>query len=167
MSSLGGVTTCMRLAAAGAAALLLAGFGPPPDVRGLDGGRIADGGAPVVMVFWRADCAPCLLELRNARAYAEAARPGRLLFVGLQAADPLRRAAQAAGAPAAMIARMDDAPAEVLTAYGGAPPRLPLAVAFDGSGGGFGRVCGRHTGLLGTEQVRAWVRKCGGVDARG
>jgi hypothetical protein len=158
MSRIGiALMTALMLAWSGAARAGL------PELRDLDGGRIAEAGGPTIIAFWRTDCAPCLIELRGARAYAQAARPGRLLFVGLQPAAPLRSAAARAGAPLSLIARSPASPAAILTAFGGAPPRLPLAVAFDRHG----RVCERHAGLLGTEQVRAWVRACGGPDARG
>jgi len=112
-------------------------------------------------MFWRADCAPCLAELRDARSYIEAASPERLFFVGLQGADALRRAAVKAGLPMERVLRANGPPAEILRALGGAPPRLPLAVALDPAG----RICARHSGLLGTELVRRWEQLCGGSHA--
>jgi hypothetical protein len=110
-----------------------------------------------IVAFWRGDCAPCVLELRNARAYHAAASPARLLFVGLQEASALESAASKAKAPAELVARALGDPAQILTLYGDAPPRLPLAVAFTPSGA----VCARHSGLLGVDQVRIWARTCG------
>jgi hypothetical protein len=131
----------------------------------LDGApvNLSQGAGPVVLAFWRSDCAPCILELRGARDYAAAARPGRLLFVGLQDAPALRSAAAKAGAPLAMMVRAEGAPDTILTEFGGAPPRLPLAVALNASG----QVCARHLGLLGTDRVRAWVQSCGRARAGG
>lgn len=131
----------------------------------LDGAPVSlsQGAGPVVLAFWRADCAPCVIELRSARDYAAAARPARLLFVGLQDTPTLRSAVDKAGAPLAMMVRADGPPDAILTDFGGAPPRLPLAVALNASG----QVCARHLGLLGTDRVRAWVQSCGRARAGG
>ena len=118
---------------------------------------------PTILAFWRADCAPCLIELNEAAAYAQAARPGRMLFVGLQQPQVLREAALKAGASLDLIVSADGAASEILTRFGGAPPRLPLAVALDASG----RVCARRHGLLGIERVMAWAQTCGRSHAGG
>lgn len=133
-------------------------------LESLDGAPIAvRGSSPTILAFWRADCAPCLIELGQAQAYADAARPARLLFVGLQDRAALKAAAAKAHAPPAVLARTIGAPSQVLTDLEGFPPRLPLAVALDPSG----RICARRTGLLGTDQVRAWARSCGAAHAQG
>jgi hypothetical protein len=125
-------------------------------LSGESAGGLASPGVTVV-AFWRADCAPCRLEMRAARDYALAAQPGRFLFVGLQDGEALRAAADKEGAPPAMLLRAVGSPASILATYGGTPPRLPLAVAFTASG----RVCARRHGLLGTDRITAWVRNCG------
>ncbi len=50
--------------------------------------------------------------------------------------------------------------AGVLTSWGGAPPRLPLAVAINAA------VCARHTCLIGRDRLAAWTKACGGAQAR-
>jgi hypothetical protein len=157
------------VSAAVAAALLSLAAGSAaasPELRleSLDGAPIGvHGSGPTILAFWRADCAPCLIELGQARAYADAARPARLLFVGLQDRAALEAAAAKAHAPPSFLARAIGAPSQILTELEGPPPRLPLAVALDPSG----RICARRTGLLGTDQVRAWVRSCGASHAHG
>jgi thiol-disulfide isomerase/thioredoxin len=125
--------------------------------------RLSGTGGPVVVAFWQSNCAPCVIELRAARDYAAAARPGRFLFVGLQDASALRAAVDKSKAPLDMVVRAEGEPSTILTSFGGAPPRLPLAVVFDAAG----HVCARHSGLLGSDQVRAWVQACGSAHARG
>jgi hypothetical protein len=140
------------------------GGGPGPlHLESLDGKTLAVGRTPggTILAFWRADCAPCLLELRTARNYAAAARPARFLFVGLQDAPALTNAARKAGAPPEMLVRGVGSASAILTAYGGAPPRMPLAVAFTPSGS----PCASHHGLLGTDRVHAWARECGTTHA--
>jgi thiol-disulfide isomerase/thioredoxin len=123
-----------------------------PIFKTLDGAPlpISTGGRPTVVAFWRADCGPCLMELRNARAYVKAASPGRFIFVGLQPGGDLKKAVEIAGAPLGLQAQAV-----------GAPPRLPLSVAFRGDGS----VCAHHTGLLGTDQVQSWAKICGAPHA--
>ncbi len=126
------------------------------------GGRPTAERFPVVLMFWRADCAPCRLELGDLEAMRRAAAPVRLQLVGLQPAAELRVGLRAANlADDASDVAVQDA-AGVLTSWGGAPPRLPLAVAVDAEGA----VCARHTGLIGRDRLAAWAKACGGAHAR-
>jgi hypothetical protein len=155
---------CLVLAIAPTTAASAAGGQPGPlRLESLDGRPVRIGGTRdgTILAFWRADCAPCLLELRAARSYAAAARPGRFLFVGLQDAPALAAAARKADAPREMLVRGVGTASVILTAYGGAPPRLPLAIALTPSGS----LCARHSGLLGADQVRAWAHDCGAPHA--
>ena len=130
------------------------------------------GGAPArvpvrphgtVVVFWRADCGPCLLELRDLAALRRAASPMSVTPVALQPTRDLDAALRRTGLAAAETLVAPGDGGGVLTLFGGAPPRLPLAVAFDERG----RACSRRTGLLGYDHLRAWARACGGARARG
>lgn len=120
---------------------------------------LAPYGESVTTLFWRADCGPCLLELSDLDALRRAARPGRLVAVALQGGGDLRVALRKLKLTDADSLVATEDPATLLTTFGGAPPRLPLSVAFDGEG----RVCGRHTGYLGRDQVKAWAKACGGA----
>ena len=119
-------------------------------------GRPAVLARPGVVMFWRSDCAPCRLELGDLPALRRAAAPLPLQLVSLDAAS-----AAWAGRFRRRSKTHED-PAKVLTDWGGAPPRLPLAVALDPSG----QVCARHTGLIGRDRLRAWSQACGGALAR-
>lgn len=111
-------------------------------------------GAPRVVVFWRTDCAPCLIELPMLEQLKPG--PGSIVLVGLDDGDAERRVlAQRAPDLHGAWAATGDA-AAILTAFGGPPPRLPLAVAIDRSG----RICARHHGLLGSERIESWIRQC-------
>lgn len=113
-------------------------------------------GRPTIMSFWRADCGPCLVELGHLAALQAAAAPARWAAVSLDAPDVARAKLKAMGlAPRHAWALRDD-PAATLVALGGAPPRLPLSVAFDAAG----RICGHRSGLLGVDQVKDWARAC-------
>ena len=163
MGALTTVCLAIGLSLATAADAIAAAQAGPPRLERLDGKPVDVGHTPggAILAFWRADCAPCLLELRAARSYAAAARPGRFLFVGLQDAPALAAAARKADAPREMLVRGVGTASVILTAYGGAPPRLPLAIALTPSGS----LCARHSGLLGADQVRAWAHDCGAPHA--
>ncbi|MDB5429600.1 MAG: thioredoxin-family protein [Caulobacter sp.] len=113
-------------------------------------------GHPRILLFWRSDCAPCRLELAAIGDLEAAAGSGRLMTVALEPAASARATLSSAAARPASSWFAKQAPARVLTAFGGAPPRLPLAVAIDRSG----RVCASRHGLLGSDIVRQWVRQC-------
>lgn len=131
-----------------------------PPLQRLDGAP-APAARRAVVMFWRADCGPCLLELGDLAALRRAARPLAVTPVGLQPAATLRPAlARLHLSDGDSLLTPDDA-AAVLTRYGGAPPRLPLAVALSADGS----VCARHTGLLGRDLVRRWGATCGGGHA--
>lgn len=113
-------------------------------------------GAPAILVFWRADCAPCRLELDNIKQLRAAAGATRLILVGLGPADPLRAAMAHMSASPGLAWRADADPASVLLAFNGPPPRLPLSIALDARG----RICARRVGLLGTDQIARWAKSC-------
>ena len=127
---------------------------PPLTLRQVDG-RPAALPRPGVVLFWRSDCAPCRLELADLPALRRAAAPLPLQPVELKGA-----AGTPHEGPAGL--RTDEDPAAVLTRWGGAPPRLPLTAAVDAQG----RLCARHTGLIGRDRLKDWARACGGEAAR-
>ncbi|MDB5460273.1 MAG: thioredoxin-family protein [Caulobacteraceae bacterium] len=109
-----------------------------------------------VLMLWRADCGPCLIELKHMAALQAAAGPADLIAVALD--DP--HVAQAKLADLGLRPRRLwyalGSNAVVLNLLGGPPPRLPLSVAVDPRGD----ICARRTGLLGTDIVRQWVARC-------
>jgi hypothetical protein len=119
--------------------------------------RLTDlAGRPAILVFWRSDCGPCLIELKNIQQLRAAAQPARLITIAIQ---PHTAGLAADGSPALPAAENWSAngdPAAVLTAFNGAPPRLPLAVALTAGT----KICDRHLGLLGTDRVAEWARRC-------
>jgi plasmid maintenance system antidote protein VapI len=157
---LGALAACaalVSLLATGLADLAQAAPRPPRVVSLAAPGKAVETlGRPTIMSFWRADCGPCLVELGQLAALQAAAAPARWAAVSLDAPDVARAKLKAMGlAPRHAWALRDD-PAATLVALGGAPPRLPLSVAFDAAG----RICGRRTGLLGIDQVKDWARSC-------
>jgi thiol-disulfide isomerase/thioredoxin len=126
------------------------------DVGGAARSISALAGHPAVLLFWRSDCAPCRLELGYLAGLEAAARPGRLVAIALEDAASARSTIARLPQPPTDAWVADRPAAEVLVAFNGQPPRLPLAVSLDRNG----RVCQRHVGLLGTDRVHQWVRQC-------
>lgn len=157
----------MSFLAIASAALALSGSSTTgqnaPALQRLDGAPVSALAAsgPTILMFWRADCGPCLLELGDLRALRSAAPNARVMPVGLQPPATLRPALTRLGLGDQDTLQAVEDPAALLTRLGGAPPRLPLTVAFRTDGA----VCGRRSGLLGTDQVHAWSLTCGGARA--
>ena len=108
---------------------------------------------PAVVLLWASWCAPCKSELGRIEAIAAAAAPLRVVTLALDPADEAAAELDRQGVSA--IAYADARPpATVLAAWGGTA--LPLAVAIDARG----MVCARKQGLLGTDQLRAWAKRC-------
>lgn len=126
----------------------VAAQGRPVSLQSLRGGHAA------VIVFWRSDCAPCMAELKHLAVLRQQARPLVLLLVNLQSSEELKEAVPAAArflqAPLSWQAL--DPPAQVLVAFGGRPPRLPLSVML----GENGQVRARRLGALGPLLVKEW-----------
>ena len=77
-------------------ALAVAASGAPRLNLQTMSGRPTAARFPVVLMFWRADCAPCRLELGDLPALSRAAAPVRLQLVGLQPPAELRVGLRAA-----------------------------------------------------------------------
>lgn len=134
-----------------------------PRLQRLDGAETESpsSSAATILLFWRSDCAPCLLELSDLAALRASAPNIRIVPVSLGPVAPLSPALARLGLDANDTLRAAEDPARLLARLGGAPPRLPLSVAFR-KGGEF---CGRHSGLVGRDQVRAWALECSDVHA--
>lgn len=114
------------------------------------------GGAPAVVLLWRSDCGACLVELDGLAGLRTATRNGRLIALALEDRASAGAAVRARGYPEAAVWTSPEAPAAVLTRLGGAPPRLPLAVALRPDG----RICAVHHGILGADRARRWIQQC-------
>jgi hypothetical protein len=107
-----------------------------------------------IIIFWRADCAPCVDEMLHISDYRRAAGATRVMAVALQPQDEALKAARRFGFSPAGLYATDDDPRQTLVAFGGAPARLPLSVHLDGTG----RILALRHGLLGTDIIKAWTQ---------
>lgn len=109
---------------------------------------------PGVIIFWASWCDSCTAELRQLPAIRRAADPLPVATLALDPPDKAGDTLRNLKLPADAAFADGRPPAEVLARWGATT--LPFAVAI----GLDGRVCGRKQGLLGTDQVRQWVRDC-------
>jgi thiol-disulfide isomerase/thioredoxin len=131
-----------------------------PRLTPLDGGpqvALSDiRSGPAIVLFWRSDCAPCLIELSHFAALDEAAGPGRILTVALEPAPAATAKLEELGLDAGRAYAVAGDAEAVLAAASEGGRRLPYAIALDAGGG----ICARHLGLLGTERAKDWMRRC-------
>ena len=144
-----GLTMAADAAAPGAVPLLPLDDGPATTLADLPA-------APLVALFWRSDCAPCLIELSHFRALEAAAGKGRLVTVALEPADSARAKLAELNVPDHPAYTVPGAAEAVLDAVSDGTRRLPLSIALDRHG----HICARHTGLLGTDLAGAWMAQC-------
>lgn len=116
----------------------------------------AAGGADRIITFWRADCAPCLVELQTLPKIAAAHPDLQITLLVLQ--DDGRGAAALERDPNEnlVLEAFDGDPEALFARYGNEKRALPYSVALTAEG----TVCASHYGLLGTALVAAWVVSC-------
>lgn len=111
---------------------------------------------PAVVVLWASWCASCRAEVARLPRLASMAAPLPIKTLAIDPADRALALLHERGQPIANAYADGRAPRAVLDDWGGTGSALPLAVAIDGHG----QVCGRKFGLLGTNQLREWARRC-------
>ncbi len=113
-------------------------------------------GKPLLVLFWRSDCAPCLQELRR---LPELAQQHPHLTIALISLEDVGLAAKHLPAlPAnvtSLIAR--DEVREIVTAFGNDKRiALPYSVMLDARGG----ICAKHSGIVATDDLNPWQQQC-------
>lgn len=157
---LGAALALTGVAACGAVPPEMRDAAPGLALTTLDGSARADlqtfRGQPQIVMFWRSDCARCIIELGYVRLLENAATPAALITVALQPAGEARAKAEDLGLhPARSFALAED-PANALARVSQGGRRIPYALALDSQG----RVCARHTGMLGAQRIRDWAKQC-------
>lgn len=111
-----------------------------------------------ILMAWRSDCAPCLLELRHISALERVSEAKGVELIAL-ALDP----------PPVAVGKLNtlgvrprrswyalDNDDQVIAALGQDLPALPVSIAISRRG----EMCGRRIGVLGTDIVRSWAGQC-------
>lgn len=114
------------------------------------------GGHPAVLLFWDAECAPCLAELANLSALRAQLPDAQLVAVSLSPREASRRAlARYAPNLQALRATAPPDPRGLLAALGDPRGALPFHAAFDGDGRPCHAAVGALTPSIMTEVARA------------
>ena len=113
-------------------------------------------GKPVLAVFWRADCAPCLKELELLPALAKRNADLPILLISLQDEAATKAHLQALPSNIHVLVAKDDG-RELLRAFGNDRMlALPYSVMLDGRDG----ACGKRYGILAAEHIEQWRKQC-------
>lgn len=109
-----------------------------------------------IVLLWRSDCAPCLVELSRLPALQAAAGKAAIVTLALESAARARATAQLRGISTTSGYVTTISPRTVLASSDGGLAFLPKAVALSADG----KVCDTHVGILGTDKVREWAARC-------
>jgi len=113
-------------------------------------------GKPLLISFWRSDCAPCLHEMKVLPTIAQH-HPG-LSVALISLHDEVHTREYLPAMPAnihPLVAQTDGR--ELLTAFGNDRMlALPYSVMLNAKGA----VCGKHYGILTPDKVNAWWKQC-------
>ena len=113
-------------------------------------------GKPLLVSFWRSDCAPCLHEMEVLPIIAKQHQNLSVALISLQNVAHTR--AHLPAMPAnihPLVAQADGR--ELLTAFGNDRMlALPYSVMLDAKGA----VCGKHYGIITPEKINAWWKQC-------
>ena len=109
-----------------------------------------------IILLWRADCAPCLVELQRLAALRQAAGETEIVTLALDTKAQAQTAITRHSLPISDGYVTSASPRQVMLSTGQPFALLPMAVAVSGNG----KICGSHVGILGTLKVRDWAARC-------
>lgn len=123
------------------------------------------GGKPVTMAalhghktlvaFWRSDCAPCLHEMAILPAIVRENPTLPMVLVSLQDRDHTRESLQNMAFNMQVLVAQNNG-GDVMRAFGNSKASLPFSVMLRADGS----VCATHEGILGTQRINEWVKRC-------
>jgi len=113
-------------------------------------------GKPLLAVFWRSDCAPCLKEMELLPALAKRNADLPILLISLQDEAHTKAHLPALPANVHVLVAKDDG-RDTLTAFGNDKIlALPYSVMLDTKGA----PCGKRFGVLAAENIQQWRKQC-------
>ena len=113
-------------------------------------------GHPLLVAFWRSDCAPCIAERPALNDIAHAHPDLQLVLVTLDGDTYKERHFPAPSAPNMTVLTATGAPGETLKELGDKNEGLPFSLFVSADG----KICATHSGLLGTDLADTWMAKC-------
>ena len=111
------------------------------------------GQTPALVLFYRADCAPCQIEIKMLPRIKNAAGNWPVTIISLSAPDE-----KLSGKDVNVIDASDMDGKEILSYFNDDNAALPFSFALDGKRS----ICGKRTGMLGLETIKKWKATCSG-----
>ena len=132
-------------------------FAKPVDAHTNDFIRLSQWqGKPVLVMFWRSDCPPCLIELRNIPDMLTAHKDLQVALISLQDMEHTRNKLPKLPKNVTVLVAQDDG-GELLAAFGNDKRlALPYSVILDARG----RRCTERNGILTPQILDSWVKQC-------
>ncbi len=117
-------------------------------------------GSPVLLMFWRADCAPCQKELALLPQITSSHPDLHVAVISLQGAQPLAKyihehSIKILSDNIVLLASTSDE-VQLLKAFGAKQAYLPYSASLHADGS----VCDNHTGILGLNLIDTWAKTC-------
>jgi uncharacterized protein len=113
-------------------------------------------GKPTLVAFWRADCAPCLQEMKLLPQLAKEHGELSIILISLHDIPHTQDHLPPLPANVRVLVAMGDA-TSVLQAFGNARVlALPYSVMLDANG----KTCAKHHGILSPEILTKWRNQC-------
>ena len=109
-----------------------------------------------IVLLWRSDCAPCLVELNRMAALQEVAGRIQISTLALGPLDQARASAQRFSIPPNNGFVSLRSTRQVLGSLGTRMSLMPTSVMISANG----RICDTHIGILGTNKIREWAGRC-------
>jgi thiol-disulfide isomerase/thioredoxin len=113
-------------------------------------------GKPMLVAFWRSDCAPCLQEMKLLPQLAKEHAELSIILISLHDIPHTQDHLPPLPANVRVLVATDDAKS-MLQAFGNARVlALPYSVMLDAKG----NACGKHNGILSPDKLKEWRAVC-------
>lgn len=112
--------------------------------------------APVLVIFWRSDCAPCRIEQPILIEVARSHPQLHIALISLQDEAQTRNYFGTSPASNMAILIAQDNAKKILLSMGDTRAALPFSAYLNADG----TICETHYGVLGTEIVNNWIEEC-------
>lgn len=116
--------------------------------------NLKNGGA--LILFWRSDCAPCLLEASLLLEISESHPNLKIKLVALQNMVEFKKHPPKGLQGNVELFVSENNAAEILQEFGNTKSSLPFSVMLHSDGS----LCETNYGILGKNEVNHWVKKC-------
>ncbi len=113
-------------------------------------------GKPMLVAFWRSDCAPCMQEMKLLPALAKEHAELSIILISLHDIAHTKEQLNVLPANVRVLVALDEAKS-LLQAFGNTRVlALPYSVMLDAKG----EACGKHHGILSSDKLNEWRALC-------